>query len=234
MTDFFKSDDISELAKALVMAQMEMENASKSSSNPYFKSKYADLTSVREASMEILNKYGLSILQPMGEGDDKIRVFTILLHVSGQYIGGVLSMKPVKDGPQEIGSLITYFRRYSWQAIIGLSADDDDGEKAMGRKKKESAPEPPTAPPTATSPLTKAQAKTLFKIGESLEEPFSQGEVTQIIDWYCNENGKTFESGQEMIKNFNDISALFLKWHKEQQSFEGSIPEIPVGEDIPV
>ena len=126
--------------------------------------------------------------------------------------------------------------------VLGVAADIYaglwDGSKYLDelpqKIKKGTDPEPQTPPPTAESPLTRAQAKELFKIGASYENPFSQGEVTQIIDWYCNENGRTFESGQEMIKNFTDISGLFLKWHKEQQAFQGDVPEIPVGEDIPV
>jgi hypothetical protein len=132
-----QSPDLAELAKALVKAQSEMESVKKGAENPFFKSKYADLASVREASMDVLNRNGLCIIQTMGNGDGKIKVITTLLHSSGQFVRGELGMVPTKNDPQSVGSVISYFRRYSWQAIIGLSAEDDDANSATQLQKSQ-------------------------------------------------------------------------------------------------
>jgi hypothetical protein len=133
-----KSDTINELAAALAQAQGEIRNATKDASNPFFKSNYADLASVREAIQPVFTKHGLSYAQTFSRDDHGVIVETILMHKSGQWLCGGLSIKPVKDDPQGIGSAITYARRYSLQAVAGIAADDDDGEAAMGRDTKRS------------------------------------------------------------------------------------------------
>lgn len=119
------------IATALVKAQMEMGNAVKDSSNPFFKSKYADLNSVREACIPILNKHGIVAIQPNVHIDGKNFVKTILLHESGESIEGlteILFSKP--NDAQAQGSGITYARRYGLQSLVNIGADDDDGNKA--------------------------------------------------------------------------------------------------------
>ena len=85
MTDELKKKmetNIKQISTALVKAQSEMSNAKKGSSNPFFKSKYADLNSIREASIPVLNAHGISVLQPIVHIDGKNFVKTILLHES--------------------------------------------------------------------------------------------------------------------------------------------------------
>ena len=128
-----KSEDIKDISKALNLAQSSMGAAKKGESNPFFKSKYASLNSVIEAVKGPLNHHGITILQT----HDENAVETILVHVSGQYIG---SRTPVvcakQNDPQALGSAISYARRYGLQSMLSLPAEDDDGEKAMGRKPK--------------------------------------------------------------------------------------------------
>lgn len=125
-----KSDSIKELATALNKAQAMFKSAVKDSANPFFKSKYADLSSVWEAVREGLQKHGLSVAQTMDfEGAENFLV-TTLMHTSGEWIQGRARLKPVKDSPQDWGSAITYFRRYSLAAILGVVQDDDDANKA--------------------------------------------------------------------------------------------------------
>jgi hypothetical protein len=126
-----RSESINELATALSKAQGVMPNAKKDSENPFFHSKYADLTSVIDAAKKPLADNGLSILQLTSSDGDFVRVQTILLHLSGQWIGETLALHPVKTDPQGLGSAITYGRRYSYSAIIGMaSEEDDDGNAA--------------------------------------------------------------------------------------------------------
>ena len=129
------SENINELATALAKAQGEMKNAGKTSDNPFFKSKYADLAEILNAVREPLSKYGLSISQlydGMGMPDKTITVTTLLMHSSGQYISNSANYPVAKADIQGVGSAITYARRYSLAAILGLSQEDDDGNAAVG------------------------------------------------------------------------------------------------------
>ena len=152
-----KSESIVQLARALTLAQKDMEKASMDSANPFFKSKYADLTSVWEACRKPLTDNGLSIVQTLDiSGVSESQVLeTILLHNSGEWISGILKLNPVKNDPQGMGSAITYARRYSLAAMVGICPEDDDGEGAMKRQKAESKAEPkakPVAKQFASSP----------------------------------------------------------------------------------
>ena len=129
-----QSDQISELAKALCKVQAEVSGAKKGSSNPFFKSKYADLASIIEASKEALSKNGLAVTQWFSESSDTTcRVCTTLMHESGQFITSHLDIPLVKKDPQAMGSAITYGRRYSLAAILNMAQIDDDAESSLAR-----------------------------------------------------------------------------------------------------
>lgn len=128
-----KSESIMKLAEALSKAQGEFGHVKKDSLNPFFKSKYADLASILEAVRPALAKHGLSHVQLAGanaEGDAVVS--TYLLHSSGEFISGELSLPVTKADAQGFGSALTYARRYGLQAILGVAAeDDDDGNGAV-------------------------------------------------------------------------------------------------------
>jgi hypothetical protein len=127
------SENINELATALSKAQCEMSAAKMDSSNPFFKSKYADLASIWDAARPALGKYSLCVMQSMELVGEKTVLVTTLVHSSGQWMKSTLPLSPGKPGMQEMGSAITYARRYALAALIGIVCDseDDDGEKAM-------------------------------------------------------------------------------------------------------
>lgn len=130
-----RSETITKIASALVKAQSTMGNAVKDSKNPFFKSNYADLNSVREACLPALNANGISVLQPTVHIDGKAFVETLLLHESGEFISSlteVICAKP--NDPQAHGSGVSYARRYGLQSMVNLGSADDDGESAMGRQ----------------------------------------------------------------------------------------------------
>jgi hypothetical protein len=132
-----------QLAAALVKAQKSMGKALKDSSNPFFKSKYADLTSVWDACRDALTDNGLSVVQVTDQTDGSVvSLRTMLLHDSGEKIEGVLVMKPKDDSPQGIGSAITYARRYALAAMVGVCPEDDDAEAAQGRRDHGEQPKP--------------------------------------------------------------------------------------------
>lgn len=141
------SPTIDKLAAALAKAQGEFPNVPKDAANPFFKSKYADLAGIVETARPILKKYDLSISQLPGFDVDKgcIVLTTILLHASGEFLSQDLNMPVLNVKAQEIGSALTYARRYALQSVLCLAAEDDDGNAASGRS--EGKPEPPVTHP---------------------------------------------------------------------------------------
>ncbi len=138
-----QSAEIKDLAKALAAAQSSINAAKKDGQNPHFKSQYATLQSVWDAAREVLAPNGLSIVQTFEATDGhRLDLTTTLLHASGQWIAGTISMTPSKADPQGAGSAATYARRYSLAAILGIVADEDDDGEAASR--------PPASKPTVT------------------------------------------------------------------------------------
>jgi len=132
-----KSENINELAAALSRAQNEMGGAVKDSKNPFFKSNYADLTSVIKTIKQPFVNNGLSYAQfPVNSsGGNGVGVKTILMHLSGQWIEEEFYLPLAKQDPQAAGSAITYARRYSLAALAGVPSVDDDSEASMMRGK---------------------------------------------------------------------------------------------------
>jgi hypothetical protein len=125
------SQTIAKIASSLLKSQMQMGNAIKDSKNPFFKSSYADLNSVREACIPFLNANGISAIQPMITKDGKNYINTILLHESGEYLSSLTEIIYSKQNDaQAQGSGITYARRYGLQSFVNIGSEDDDGNKA--------------------------------------------------------------------------------------------------------
>jgi hypothetical protein len=132
-----KSESIAALAAALAKAQGAMKGAVKDSANPFFKSKYADLASVVEAIRAAFSANGLSYIQTVEPHPDEVRVETTILHSSGEWIScGYLSLPVSKADAQGFGSALTYARRYSLSAAVGVAPEDDDGNAASAAKPK--------------------------------------------------------------------------------------------------
>ena len=127
------SESIKNLAASLCKAQAEMGGAVKDSKNPFFKSDYADLTSVIKAIKEPFANHGLSYTQFPTNDDGRIGVSTLLMHESGEYLEHSYTLPTTKADPQAAGSAITYARRYALQSIAGIPTADDDAESAMLR-----------------------------------------------------------------------------------------------------
>ena len=134
-----KSESIAALAAALATAQGSMKGAIKDSANPFFKSKYADLASVVEAIRAAFSANGLSYIQTVQPSDrDEVRVETMILHSSGEWIScGVLALPVSKVDAQGYGSALTYARRYSLSAAVGVAPEDDDGNAATMAKPRQ-------------------------------------------------------------------------------------------------
>lgn len=131
-----KSDSIANIAPALVKAQAEIKAALRDSTNPHFRSKYADLSSVVDAVKPALLKHGIAFLQGVHDAVDGVAVETMLLHTSGEWISSTLRIPAVKQDAQGYGSAITYGRRYGLQSMCGVPAEDDDGNAAAASTEK--------------------------------------------------------------------------------------------------
>jgi hypothetical protein len=147
-----KSEQINELSAALAKAQSEIENASKTSSNPHFKSKYADLAEILNTVRPVFSAHGLAIVQMPSFESGIAHVETLLTHSSGQWISNVCSAPVGKQDAQGVGSAITYLRRYSLAAFAGVAQEDDDGNSAVGKhapQQQAAKPQPQPQPMTA-------------------------------------------------------------------------------------
>jgi hypothetical protein len=140
------SPRIGQLAAALAKAQAEIGGASKSKTNPHFKSAYADLAEVWEACRAPLAKHGLAILQPVSAQGPMVTVTTLLTHASGEWISSDLTMTAQQNTPQGIGSCITYARRYALSSMVGVAPEDDDGNAASQGSSLKAVPQKPPVP----------------------------------------------------------------------------------------
>jgi hypothetical protein len=124
------------VAAALVKAQKAFGPALKSSANPHFKSRYADLAMCVDAVLDALNDNGIALIQPTHECADGVIVETLFIHESGEsFSAGKLHVPAVKHDPQGYGSALTYARRYSLMAACGIAPEDDDGNAASRQQK---------------------------------------------------------------------------------------------------
>ena len=188
------SESLDKIAPDFAKAQATIGGAVKDADNPFFNSKYADLSSVWLACKESLHANGISVIQsPINDGD-RIGVSTMLLHKSGQFITDsyTLSVKKNND-PQSDCSSVTYARRNALAAFVGVCPVDDDAEGAMDRK-------PANKPPPKRKPPAQKPAST--------NAPFPKIELNPEIN-YRNIAGVLAD-----IKD-NKLACEWLKIHKD-------------------
>jgi hypothetical protein len=189
----YKSTELNELLKAISMAQSEINVALKSSSNPFFKSSYANLQSIIEASRPALCKHGLSVIQQMVTDNGSDYLVTILGHASGQWISSRMKIAPQKTDVQSLGSYITYLRRYMYAALVGVyDGEDDDGESHRA------------AETVRVDTVTPAEAKSLYHglntIGR-LDAILKAYNIANIAQLKRVDAPKVIEYMNEMFKN---------------------------------
>lgn len=123
------SEQINEVAKALAAAKAKFKPAVRDATNPHFNSKFVSLAGVLDAVDAALSGAGLALVQQTDLAEDGAMVLhSRLFHESGQWLGSVYPIRPVKNDPQGVGSAITYARRYASMALLGIAAEDDDGD----------------------------------------------------------------------------------------------------------
>ena len=141
------SETLGKIAPALVAALAEIGGVAKGADNPFFKSKYATLENVIDASKPILATHGIALIQfPAAFSHGAMSLETVLIHESGEWISGseAFGVATGKLDPQGVGSALTYARRYAQMAVLNMPAVDDDGEAAMPRNQQQSGPKTPS------------------------------------------------------------------------------------------
>ena len=170
-----------DLAVAMAKAQAQVKTALKDSKNPAFKSSYADLASIWDACREALNKNGLCVIQRTDFDGAEIWLETMLLHTSGDMITSRYPLRPMKQDPQGFGSALTYAKRYTLAAMVGVVADeDDDGNAASGRTTQSTD--------NARQP-DRSQAARAF-VTEAIKAIGSLKTENAIDDWYAENASK--------------------------------------------
>jgi hypothetical protein len=130
------SPTITAIAPALVAAVGELAPVAKDATNPAFRNKYASLDAMMEQVRPVLARHGLAVLQSVTHPETDagrvvgIAVETRVLHTSGEWIAGLVTLPVEKSTAQGTGSAISYGRRYGLSALLGLTAEDDDGQAA--------------------------------------------------------------------------------------------------------
>ena len=125
-----RSNSLDKFMPAFIAVQSNLKAPIKDTANPFFKSKYADLSSVWESARELLAANGLGIVQTTRLLESCTVLHTKMVHTSGQYITSDYPLNPIKNDPQGLGSALTYARRYSLQSMLGITPEDDDGNAA--------------------------------------------------------------------------------------------------------
>jgi len=205
-----------EYSAALVAAIGELQNVAKTANNPYFKSKYAPLDAIVDATRPVLAKHGLAIQQMPVFSEGKAGVETTILHKAGHSTSSTLLL-PLKDmSPQGVGGAITYARRYALAAVCGLATEDDlDGNEHLGAKTTE-APRSAIAkvldkassikPTGSASQILEGVLPTQAKVAAKSKEGSSKVWTLYSIEF--NHNGKIIETLTFDEKFFNLATEL--------------------------
>lgn len=218
------SSSIGAIAPALVAAAAELQPVSKDATNPAFRNKYATLDAIMEQVRPVLARHGLAVLQT-GTAPETIDgrlvavgVETMLLHKSGEWIASSVTLPVEKLTAQGAGSAISYGRRYGLSAILGLTAEDDDGQAASARPAAPARPEPraETAPEPgqrlyAAVPDTPRAKPFSGDVGEAMawKLPFKKSKFYNVAlqDIPENELEKLLEFVRRDPDKFRDIIA---------------------------
>ena len=181
---------------ALIKAQSEMGIALKNAKNPHYKSKYADLSSVVDATMQPFTANGFAVLQPCGNDEKGHFVETILLHESGDSFKSKVYLVLSKNDMQGYGSCVTYARRYGLLGMAGIAPEDDDGEN--------------TAKQTQNSFSEGLKDAWLDGIKDSLDQGYSKRDLAvAVANALC-----------ISFKNYKRIKGLEGGWNKRKTEID--------------
>lgn len=214
-----KTYSIANLAEALSKAQGEMDLAKKASTNPHFRSKYADIGAVIESAREALANNGLSITQTTKIVEGGMILVTRLMHKSGEWTKSEMPVPQVLR-PQELGSFLTYYRRYSILGILSIGTQDmdEDGNLAQAYAERMDG--------VKTDPKDKAlSAKEASKIVMDFKKKYDL-DNNPIMTEYLKQANKGKVDLTPIIlrasKNEPKFLELFDLWKKENEVQDGN------------
>ena len=209
------SESITEIATALAKFQGEVKDPLRDENNPFFKKPYVTLDALLQAVRPVLAKNGLSFIQFPSVESGEVNVTTLIMHASGQYIQSEpLVLKPQKTDPQGIGSAITYGRRYSLAALLGIGCDkDDDGNEASQANKSSQHSQQTQSHQQEAKPRQTAK-----QTQKNNTEPPQQGTLNRnklmlsVVGFFRNADNQPFES-DILKKHFgtDDINKLTIE-----------------------
>jgi hypothetical protein len=196
---------VNNIAAAFIKAKKEFAPAMKTSTNPHYKSKYADLAACVEAVDDAFLNSGIVMYQETFEDTTGVTVETVLLHESGESIRcGKLHVPAPKQDPQGYGSALSYARRYSLMAACGIAPEDDDGNRAS-QPTKPSFPLPTV--PNSVSTKWPAATPAQSPVGGASEVAKPPVALDAPIIWNA---GKPPHRG----KDIREVDGSYLKWYE--------------------
>jgi hypothetical protein len=164
------------IATALVKAQKAFQPALKTSLNPHFRSKYADLSACVEAVIDALNNNGIYLLQKNYDCPDGVMVETVFVHESGEMMEcGIVHFPASKKDSQGYASCLTYARRYSLMSACGIAPEDDDGNSA-------SKSVPRIAPTRSDTEISEKRQSVIADVAEAIKERMAAEDVVGAFD----------------------------------------------------
>ena len=212
------SDSIKNIAAALAEFQADVKDPARNGENPHFRSKYVQLDGLLAAVRPLLAKHGLSVIQSTGGNGQDIAVTTMLMHKSGEWIEtDALMIKPAKSDPQGCMSAITYSRRYSLSAALGVAWDDDDDGNAA------SAPPKSNAKATTVRKTTKADLADMLK-SEMARLHISKEDLQTISAMKFGGKGwqeMTEKEAAQLVKNLGDYAVEMVDAEEKLMMGEG-------------
>jgi hypothetical protein len=214
------SESIAKIAAALTAFQSEVKDPARDGENPHFRSKYVQLDGLLAAVRPILSKHGLSVMQSTGGDGQDISVTTEIMHTSGEWIRtDALILKAVKADPQGAGSAVTYGRRYSLSAALGVAWDDDDDGNAASAPPKSKVKAAPKATKNdhlkAVAEAAKKQHVKNDEIKEIMAEVYGKSTSAELTD----------EEAADFSKNF---VAYAVQWMAKKSDDEKLMEDIPL------
>jgi len=203
--------------KKMLEIQKRIGAITKDSKNPFYKSKYFDINKLLSEVKPILSELGIILLQPLSISGGMSTIKTILRDSeSGEEISsetllplGISKEQMAKqnnnipycsDDPQKMGSIITYYRRYSLQSLLGLEADDDDGNHGSGH----SAPKHQETKPAAKYPTAPKQ---------NVDLSDKKGEIAEILvndipEMLIKKRMFEFEERMDNVQSFTELESI--------------------------
>jgi hypothetical protein len=160
------SEKTDQLFAAYVAFKNEPLKITKDKTNPHFESKYASFSAIVEAVGPVLAKHGLAILQPLGALDEKVGMYHVLVHKSGEWMRSFSEFQGTLSDMQKMGSATTYMQRYGYGALLSLDIDEDDDGNAASSS--------PVRQPVAQSTLPSYKAGEVHVAVDEVQEMVSK------------------------------------------------------------